>query len=939
MNNDITKPSESTTTYTELRAAAEELLNYVSFASLSEIQDTKVAINEATAKVNGKTESAKVCELLLGSNGSIPLIDEAERVLKESNTGDDILFASVNPVPDKQLPGDASKKVVSIMQHAAQSSVDYASVLSDISALFCSIIPPLELSLCVPYFDVRIIYPQEANGLGSLSTLSFVALASKNATGDSIISRGYSSTDSGIKIGFDVAGMEIFCTPQTIAAATADLNSEDSIAARGVAVLNPLVPLLTLESANIQQVGINGSLYAQTKIDLKMTLHDRSRLSDVEPLVSAEIFPTSTFRISYGWSHPDTNKMTGNVYAKLINAMKVTQDFSISSVSISSAESTAMSLSISLISQGSFTAKSAKIITANGEYLPYTAIQTLVSQIINIRNSSAKKDQSFTSYSRVGTKILASANGSSSSSRLVSLSNFYNLYNSIQDILGDDKGAAAKVQEIINKLNTAEIDTNTKDYADISAGELEKVFSFKLVSGKSGYSDIENPGFYTQQSSLVPDALKVWVSEVQTVDNLSFSSGVASGGTTYAPVVPLSAIVYRLVAVPLILTQPDIDEVRMHFFSFNSACGEMAQENIGNFPIIVSEMIHRAEDDKGLTQKSSIESAITKILNQVNTPGNRFFGVSEYLNNVEAAAKAAQTASSGESASDRQDEINTAVSNAKRLVSAKNAGILERKNITGVGDAFVPARVKHQIEILPAYDSDGSSDKPNKKIARIIFYDERSGNFNKIANIVFSMISNNNTVRLNAKTDSLSSQVKSFLTTPVNAKDSAGNEYNLYSLKDKRSAKLLAENLYPTIRIGSDAAVIMGASYTSQPAGDLQSVYLLSALTDSAPGSSTGASSNSAIIDDVFIIPSTVTLTMLGNTCIARGQTYYIDFNTGTTLDNAYTVTAVSHTIRPGTFTTTATLAPLGAASMKSVQVQLQELQNIVNQNTSTTVK
>ena len=304
------------------------------------------------------------------------------------------------------------------------------------------------------------------------------------------------------------------------------------------------------------------------------------------------------------------------------------------------------------------------------------------------------------------------------------------------------------------------------------------------------------------------------------------------------------------------------------------------------------------------------------------------------------AAKAAAATSSAESESDKQVAINNAVNDAKLLVSDQNGKILERKNIQNVPDAFVPARIKHQIEILPAYDSVDTKNKPNKKIARIIFYDERSGNFNKLANIVFSMISNNNTLRMNPKTTAFDDQVASIFNTPVKQVDSKGNTaYNLYSLKDKRSTKLVAENLYPTIRIGTDAAVVMGASYTSQPAGDLQSVYLLSALTDSVPGNTAGDSSGASLIDDVFIIPSTVTLTMLGNTCITRGQTYYIDFNTGTTLDSAYTVTAVSHTIRPGTFTTTATFVPLCSASMRSVQVQLQELQNIVKQNTSTTVK
>lgn len=921
---DILKPAESTTTYTELRAAADELLDYVSFASFSELTETKIGINEATSKYHGKSESAKICEQLMGSNVPAPLYDVAEKLLVQADVKD-IQTARVNPVPDGALSGDASKKIISLMQHAAQSSVDFGSVLTDISALFCSIIPPIEMSLCVPYLDIKLIYPQSEGGYGSLSTLSFVALSAKKPDPDSLISQGYTSADTDNLIGFDTAGMEIFCTPQTLTAPASSINSLDAVARRGVEILNPLVPLLSLDSANIQQTGINGSLYAQTKIDLKMILHDRSRLSEVEPLVSAEIFPTSTFRITYGWNHPDSNKMTGSPYAKLINAMKVTQDFAITSVSLAASDSTSISISATLISKGSFVAKNAKIITSNGNYLPYSAVQSLVSQFVKIKSTSKKDLSEFVNYGKVGTTILASTNGSSTTNRLVSLPSFYKLYNSIQGILSDETSVSKKLDVIIDELNNLDqIESDNKDAASVSASELEKVFIFESDS----YGSLDKPGFYTQNPNLIPQSLKETVNKLTQAEQ----QYTDSSGKTHTPVVPLSAVVYRLIATPLILTQPDLDEVRIHFFSFNSACGEMAEENIGNFPITVNDLIHHADDDKGLTQQSSIQAAITKILNQINTPSNRFFGLTSYLNNVNAAATAAKQASSGESAEDQQAAINQAAKDATQLVDAKNAGILKRKNIQGVDTSFVPARIKHQIELLPAYDADGNQ----KKIARIIFYDERAGNFNKLANLVFAMLSTNNVARLNAGSDSIIDKVKDYFRQ---VKDVADNkEYSFYTLTDKKSARDISTNLYPTIRIGSDAPGIIGASYTSQPSGEAQSVYLYTALSDSAPGSVAGQGTGDSLVDDVFIVPSSVTLTMIGNTCITRGQIYYLDFNTGTTLDNAYTVSSVSHTIRAGTFTTTAILSPVFSATMKTLTRQLQELKTIVTKNVSNSI-
>lgn len=916
MPSSINTPAESTTTYTELRAAADELLDYVSYASLSELDAAKAS----AADINKKSESSKICELLLGMSAEVPLYTDVLGIInKEANNP--IQTAVIAPFVSSTSTAIRAKQI-SLMQHAAQSSVDYAAVLTDISALFCSLIPPIEMSLCVPYFDAKIIYPQEENGQGMLSPLRFISAASKTD-----VMQSYSSTDSDHKIGYDIAGMEIFCMPQMLAAADSDLNSLDAVAKRGIEILNPLVPLLTLESANIQQVGINGSLYAQTKIDLKMILHDRSRLSEIEPLVSPEIFPTSTFRIVYGWSHPDTNKMTGNSYAKLINAMKVTQDFAISSVSLSAADSSSLSISVSLISQGSFTSKSAKIITALGKYLPYTMIQTLVSRFVKIKSKQDKNGAKITHFSRVGSQILASTGDASSASRLVKVDDYYELNDLIQSLAVD--GAASdtyKINRILRRLNDIEKDVAAPSSGDAAATELSKIFNFEQNKPSSwAYGEIKDPSFTTTNPNLIPAALK------QSVSNIAIAANYISSGSngSSSPIVPFHAIVERLIARPLLLSQPDLDEVRIHCFSFNSACGEMAEENIGNFPIAINQIMHHVPDDKGLTQKSSIESAITKLLNQINTPSNVFYGLSAYQANIDAAAQVARAAAADKDSSESAADVKAAATAAKLLVEEVNSGILERKNIKNVDSAFIPPRIKHHIEILPAYT--GSEDaRTKKKIARLIFFDERAGNFNKLANLVFSMMNTNNVAKIPKSMDALQSY-DSFLT--MQAQD---DENSFYVIKDKKTAREVAANLYPIIRIGADSSTVTSATYTSQPGGDVQNVYLLSALTGDSSGTQTGASSQNPLIDDVFIIPSSITIAMLGNTCITRGQTYYVDFNTGTTLDNSYTVMSVTHSMKPGGFTTTAVLAPVFSASMKSLSRQLGELKTIVDQTNPT---
>jgi hypothetical protein len=105
----------------------------------------------------------------------------------------------------------------------------------------------------------------------------------------------------------------------------------------------------------------------------------------------------------------------------------------------------------------------------------------------------------------------------------------------------------------------------------------------------------------------------------------------------------------------------------------------------------------------------------------------------------------------------------------------------------------------------------------------------------------------------------------------------------------------------------------------------------LTAIGGETGGSQYGGTSESSAVDDVLVIPSNITLNMIGNTCMARGQTYYVDFGTGTTVDNTYAVQSVSHSIRPGSFKTTVSMLPVSSATMRSVTRQVEELIKMIN--------
>jgi hypothetical protein len=113
--------------------------------------------------------------------------------------------------------------------------------------------------------------------------------------------------------------------------------------------------------------------------------------------------------------------------------------------------------------------------------------------------------------------------------------------------------------------------------------------------------------------------------------------------------------------------------------------------------------------------------------------------------------------------------------------------------------------------------------------------------------------------------------------------------------------------------------------------GAVENALQYRSLSESYAGVS-GTATSADVNANLYLTPSSVSISMLGMPLLNRGQNYFIDFGTGTSLDNVYTVTTVKHSIKGGQFTTTATLLPTNAASIRSILTQIRSDLGIVKQ-------
>lgn len=119
----------------------------------------------------------------------------------------------------------------------------------------------------------------------------------------------------------------------------------------------------------------------------------------------------------------------------------------------------------------------------------------------------------------------------------------------------------------------------------------------------------------------------------------------------------------------------------------------------------------------------------------------------------------------------------------------------------------------------------------------------------------------------------------------------------------------LIKDTIPTITIGTNGSLVTNASLASKMDGLLGTI---NALGGSFKAKSTVAANGltmEAYNLPMRVIPAQLTMNSMGCPIADLYQQYFIDFGTGTTIDNLYACTQLQHTLNPGKFETSWTFA------------------------------
>ena len=118
--------------------------------------------------------------------------------------------------------------------------------------------------------------------------------------------------------------------------------------------------------------------------------------------------------------------------------------------------------------------------------------------------------------------------------------------------------------------------------------------------------------------------------------------------------------------------------------------------------------------------------------------------------------------------------------------------------------------------------------------------------------------------------------------------------------------KYLFHRNMPSIKYGSTYSAVISAKLATQADARMATIHMQKAK--SGGGGPEGAGSDGL---PLRTFPGSLSMTTWGCPLFNFGQQYFIDFGTGTTLDDVYGITGVSHKFSPGKFETSLKFVPL----------------------------
>lgn len=794
---------------------------------------------------------------------------------------------------------------------------------ADKCEMFLNFLPSVVLSRCVPYLEVEFVFdrPDEAP-LRSASILKFLLgspSAGSNEYADMTSAKPSTATGQMAQLQnvFDpVTGqkktsvnMEIFTAPQTLI----NMNPVTQ-GSRYTAVLDPTRPMATLQSF-VVNVSPTVGLYSYKKASLVFKMHDRSRLAEIGDLIRPQIYTNTTAWVTYGWRHPDE---PGNPYAEFINNnMLVREAYGIVNSQFAFDPVGQVGVTLELFTKGITELRTIRVPDSNPSSLK--AVQ-------DIRDLAEK----ISAYSRA--LNLGKPEGLNKEVRAIQIIEAAGQGSFPDDLTADqvqtyikalEKSLNSQGNKIDHVAANGLIDALKKMYAPQNGKKFkykESISTQASQIAKQKFDEVTSGADPFLMTSDKWDAYKVETGQdlvahpyAKFIDKYNKDpANTAINGVTRKLI--SFAKLFTVFAGQLIMSVPCIDELQVYFYQFNDQAGTAAGTNIGEFPIDMPVFFQQYKEhvERKGSERITLEEFLQLVIQaQIDDVRAVPYGFRQFF--------APQYAAEAKLIESQQADYESAISN----VGGK--GPFAKPVIEMFVETAFKGGDSRNVDLLKQFQQRATlSGTPNStnggrsgdltRIMKIHIFDKVTNPYKMQAKLLRSDVGGNPAYYEvpNDFKNKVSADEQKFLDTvilkgaplgqSIKANPDGTIGVQLQEGFSNDDAKRVVAKSMPSIIYGLNSSAVKDANLASKQDPLLAATQML--------GNKSGKPSvnqpNGGGIGGMplRIVPAAMQMHTMGCPLLSFAQLFFVDFNTGTTADNIYGITGLTHTIAPGKFET-----------------------------------
>jgi len=840
------------------------------------------------------------------------------------------------------------------------------------TSAFFNLLNTQELSKAIPYMNVEFSLPtyisRQNRVIKSGTYTQFIFGKDKNNF-EKTYKKNSPNTNinpEGRNITLSKTNMSIFTTPQTYTNLNESVGQEGTVKNNRITPVNDATrPFMSIESLNIDISPTKGLLNFKTG-KLSLILHDKSRLADISAFIKPELFGEygTDIDIEYGWSHLDQidDKITGKIYNPIgafIGSSKIKEKYSITNSSFTVQNDSSVKIELSLATKGAISFKEKSLNKNIKNRLTFNAVKVKIKEIneliddynisleeyripeggenkniimLNNENRSFEKffikgldrieENYFDKTVRLNQyqnivieeiykyfNLISKIKFDLQNNRFYLNNSFVNLDNLIllntffsnlsisventesfsvelKEINRSGKEFLQKLSNIVNEI------TNYKNLLEelVDQDNLEDLYYNNFINNILGNKDIVDQFFDKDILAFLKKG---------TIKNERLLSINDSSNNYETKFITLGKVITNIVK-NFISNNGDYDETQLIFYDSNERSGLMSGKSISSLIMNVEDLEDLLKKSyNGLNKNNELDSITNK-----NFTKPRLITIDSFLSQI-------------------INSFNNIISNPcfgtiHPKESTDDISFTERKNRLSLIYKIlldIEEETPNFKQCFPTIHFENLKSKKGKDILKIHVYDKNNNpfysinkilndyyvkDFKKAANIVRnSNLKNNYRSNIQLEKDILKDLVEKKSLKKLGKKYIPGDKFELNSIKESYKKYL------PTAVFGSSNSVLLNANISSINEGKLSTLFIVNNERNEI-----GKENNKIDLKiPLRVLPAQATIETIGCPWINFNQGIFLEFGTGTTVDNLYTVTGISHSITKESFRTNVKLA------------------------------